>query len=348
MKQWTEMNGTAAGFSPELARKLEAGVESGLLPNLHAVAVSRNGQLAFEHYFAGHDEKILQDLGHVVFGPETLHDCRSVTKSIVSLLYGIALDHGLVPGLDASLVAQFPEYPDLLADPERQKRTIAHALTMTLGMEWDESKPYTSTENSEIAMEVAPDRYRFVLDRPLVKPPGESWIYSGGAVALIGAIIERGTGKRLPEFANEALFAPLGITQHEWFAGGDGAYSAAAGLRLSTHSLLKIGQMLVARGSFAGRQVVPASWLDAAWQKGPHTFDASESYGYLWYLSDAPISGSSHVQVGGYGNGGQRLFLIPDLGVACVIFCGDYNGALQWVTPNRVWREIVLANFDPS
>jgi CubicO group peptidase (beta-lactamase class C family) len=345
MAQWTEMEPEAAGFSPAMGRKLDAGVDAGLLPKLHTVAVSRHGKLVFERYFAGHDEKILQDLGHVEFGPETLHDCRSVTKSVVGLLYGIALGRGLVPAPEASLFAQFPEYADLGADPERRKRTMAHALTMTLGMEWDESKPYTSTENSEIAMEVAPDRYRFVLERPIVGEPGEAWIYSGGAVALLGGIIERGTGKRLAAFAEEALFEPLGIASYEWFAGEDGAYSAAAGLRLSTRSLLKIGVLAIEGGQHASKQIVPRDWIETSWQKRYPVFNGAESYGYLWYISSAPMAGAPHRQVGGYGNGGQRLFLIPDLNIACVVFCGDYNGGEQGVTPNRVWREIVLAGL---
>ena len=125
-------------------------------------------------------------LGSVTFGPDTLHDLRSVTKSIVGLLYGIALDRGLVPSPDAPLLAQFPEYPDLAADPQRAHLTVMNALNMTLGMEWDEQLPYADPTNSEIAMERVPDRYRFILDRPFVAVPGERWIYSGGAVALLG------------------------------------------------------------------------------------------------------------------------------------------------------------------
>ncbi|MFX9054135.1 serine hydrolase, partial [Acinetobacter baumannii] len=87
------------------------------------------------------DEAWGRPLGEVAFGPETLHDLRSVTKSIVGLLYGIALDRGKVPAPDQPLMAQFPEYPDLAADPARRDLTIAHALTMTLGTEWDETLP---------------------------------------------------------------------------------------------------------------------------------------------------------------------------------------------------------------
>ncbi len=82
-----------------------------------------------------------QSLENVKFGPETLHDIRSVTKSIVGLLYGIALAKGRVPALDTPIVAQFPEYADLGRDPERERITIRHALTMTLAMEWNENAP---------------------------------------------------------------------------------------------------------------------------------------------------------------------------------------------------------------
>lgn len=346
--EWTEIAPGAAGFSPALGRKLHAGFESGLLPGLHAVAMSRKGDLAFEEYFAGHDEAILRDLGHVDFAPETLHDVRSITKSIVGILYGIALDRGLVPALEAPLVDSFPEYPDLAADPERRKRTIRHALTMTLGLEWDESKPYTSVENSEIAMECAPDRYRFVLERPIVGPPGESWIYCGGAVALIGAIIERGTGMALPAFAAEALFAPLGITTSEWFKGEDGVYSAAAGLRLGTRDLLRIGAMLLDGGRFNGTQIVSEAWLAAAFQPRVGIPNGPEHYGYLWFIGEVevPTLGGPRRTIGGYGNGGQRLLLLPDAALACVILCGNYNAPDSWVTPSRVAREIILANLE--
>ena len=155
----------------------------------------------------------------VSFGPETLHDLRSVTKSVVGLLYGIALDRGLVPPPDAPLMAQFPEYGDLAADPARAGITVGHALTMTLGTEWDEERPYTDPENSEIAMEMAPDRYRYVLERPVIVPPGTRWIYSGGAVALVGALIARGAGKSLPGLRARG---PVRAARHRRFRMGGG------------------------------------------------------------------------------------------------------------------------------
>jgi CubicO group peptidase (beta-lactamase class C family) len=336
---------TAAGFSPGLARKLDAGIESGLLTNLHAVAVAIRGAVVLQHYETGVDENWGTPLGAVQHGPATLHDLRSVTKSIVGLIYGIALERGLVPPPDAPLLAQFPDYPDLARDPARRSLRIEHALGMTLGLEWDEfTRPYTDPLNSEIAMENAPDRYRFVLERPIVEEPGECWIYSGGAVALVGALIARGTGQSLEDFARDALFAPLGIAQFGWSCGRDGIASAASGLRLTAPDLLKIGTMLLDGGTWQGRRIVSADRIEQSFTPRVSSFDGLQ-YGRLWFIGEAPVGGSARRWIGGFGNGGQRLWLQPGTGIACAIFCGAYNREDSWVTPTRIWREIVLANY---
>ncbi|WFP74715.1 serine hydrolase [Mesorhizobium sp. WSM4906] len=269
-----------------------------------------------------------------------------MTKSIVSLLYGIALDKGLVPPPEAPLFAQFPEYADLAADPARVRITIGHALTMTLGMEWDENRPYSDPLNSEIAMENAPDRYRFILDRPIVAEAGSRWIYSGGCVALVGAIIERGSGQTLPDFAREALFRPLGIDRFHWSAGDDGVASAASGLRLTAPDLLKIGMLLLRNGLWDGKRVISKDWIEASFTSATSTPDGL-GYGRLWFIGDAPAPAFSVPKPwrGGFGNGGQRLWLMPEADIAAVIYAGKYNAWDAWVTPTRVWREIILANF---
>ena len=161
----------ASATISDVAELVDAGIRSGMLRDLHAIAVSSAGQTVLERYCVGNDQSWGRPLGVVTFGPETLHDLRSVTKSIVGLLYGIALDRGLVPPPDAPVLAQFPDYTDLADDPRRSRLTVLNALNMTLGMEWDEQRPYTDPANSEIAMESATDRYRFVLERPIVAPP---------------------------------------------------------------------------------------------------------------------------------------------------------------------------------
>ena len=344
---WQPVAPDDAGFAPGLERKLAAGIESGLLRGLHAVLVARGDRLALERYDTGPDELWGRPVGPVSFGPDSLHDLRSVTKSIVGLLYGIALDRGLVPPPEAPLLAAVPEYPDLAADPLRARLTIGHALTMTLGLEWDEARPYTDPANSEIAMEQAADRCRFALDRPVVAEPGRRWIYSGGCTALIGALIARGTGRSLPDFAREALFEPLGITNFAWSAGRDGVASAASGLRLRARDLLRIGTLVLGQGAVRGQRIVSQQWLQASLTPAVATGDGLH-YGRLWFLgtASAPAFSDPRPWAAGFGNGGQRLWLMPDADLAVVTFAGSYNAPDAWMSPTRVWREIVLANLE--
>lgn len=335
-----------AGFSPDLADKLEAGIRSGLLHDLHAVLVSRAGELVVERYYTGPDEDWGKPLGVVNFGSDNLHDLRSVTKSIVGLLYGIALDRNMVPPPYAPLLAQFPEYSDLAADPQRARLTILNALNMTLGMQWDEARPYTDPANSEIEMENASDRNHFILSRPFVAAPGERWIYSGGAVALIGHLIAKGAGMTLPEFARHVLFEPLGIKEFGWAVGRDGVASAASGLRLRPRDLLRIGQLVLADGTWDGRRVISHQWLKDSFRPAVST-DQGVEYGRLWYIGESttPALPGPRRWVAGFGNGGQRLFIMPDAGVTTVIFCGAYNRPDQWMTPIRIWREIIIPSL---
>lgn len=319
------------------SRIIEA-FEAGRLDGLHSVLVTLGGETFAEVHFPGADESWGTALGVRQHGPETLHDLRSVTKSIVGLLYGIALAEGAVPGPDASLMAHFPEYPDLAADAQRQAITIGDVLTMQMGTEWNEDLPYTDRRNSEIAMELADDRYRFVLERPIVSEPGKSWNYSGGATAILARLIAKGTGKPIDEYAAETLFAPLGIADFEWVRGSDGEPSAASGLRLTIRDLAKIGQMVANGGAFGGRQIVPADWLEA--MSSPQTTLASGlRYGYHWFLSN---QGTPPNWVAGFGNGGQRLTVQPQHDLVFAFFAGNYNDPDAWRIPVVVIEDILI------
>lgn len=343
---WERISPEAAGFAADLQQRLDAAMASGLLRNMHAVAVARDGKLVAEAYGAGEDEHMGDSIGHVVFGPEVLHDLRSVTKSVVGLLYGIALERGLAPGLDTPIIEAFSEYAELAKDEARRRITVRHALSMTMGLEWDESLPYSDPRNNEIAMELAADRYRFALDRPIVEPPGQRWIYSGGAVALLGAVIARGTGMDLTEFAREALFAPLGIKDFAWWRGADGVPAAASGLRLTARDLLRTGAMVLDGGRMAGRQIVPQDWIAQSFALATKAWDGV-GYGYLWYLGQSVVPGLGGPRgwVAGFGYGGQRLYLMPEANIAVVTFAGDYGKPDFWIGSERVWTEIVLGNL---
>ncbi len=332
------------GFVPDLSQRIDYGVRSGLLPGLHSVIVARHGRIVVERYYAGEDAEWGVPLGVVQHGPETLHDVRSVSKSIVGLLYGIALGQGKVPPPEAPLLAQFPAYADLGRDPVRAKITVSHALTMSLGTEWNEEIPYTNPANSEIQMEMAPDLLRYVLDRPMILEPGERWTYNGGTSALLGALIEKGTGQKLPDYAREVLFGPLGISDFHWAAGKNGVHSAASGLRLTARDLVRIGQLVLE----GGQGIVPESWIARSMVPRLPTGEGP-SYGYQWWLGAAPVKamdGKERPWFAGFGNGGQRLFISPATGIVMVTFFGNYDRMNNWMYPGRIWWEIVLPGLE--
>jgi CubicO group peptidase (beta-lactamase class C family) len=337
---------TENGFAPDTSEKLDLGYRSGLLSGLHAVVVQRNGTILCERYFTGEDEAWGRPLGNVTFDGSTLHDLRSVTKSITSLIYAIALAQGKVPAPEARLLDSFPEYSDLAGDPQRAAWTVEHVLNMTLGTEWNEDLPYSNPANSEIMMERASDRYRFVLDRPIAHRPGERWTYNGGCSALLGHLIAKGTGQSLENFASDALFRPLGIASFEWSKGSDGIPSAASGLRLTARDLLRVGQLMLAKGSWGGRQIVPAPWIEACMTPAA-TIGEGRRYSRQWYVSEqaVPAAKAPLPMVLANGNGGQRLFILPSLDLVVATLAGNYNRPGQSIVPNLVLQQIVLANL---
>lgn len=317
---WPVADPTSAGFAPGFAEAIHALCTSETAAGLHGLVLIRGGKVVLDTYGAGPDFSWGKPLGEVVFGPQTLHDVRSVTKSVIALLYGIALERGLVPDPQEPLLAQFGEYPDLVADPDRADLRVWHALTMTMGLQWREQPPYTDPSNGEIAMMLAEDRWQYVLQRPIIAEPGRQWNYCGGATELLGRLIAKGTGQPLHEFARTALFDPLGIGTSEWLAGADGVASAASGLRLTPLDLARIGQLVLQGGRWGQAQVVPPQWLEQVLQAHAHT-GYGTGYGFGWYLEGT----GRRRWVGGIGNGDQRLSVYPELDLVVAITTGDYD-----------------------
>jgi len=331
------------GIAERLAQAEQAGTVSGL----HALLVSRRGKLVFEHYERGEDEPMGRPFATVAFAPDVLHDLRSVSKSVVGLVYGIALAAQKVPPPEARLYEQFPEYPDLPKQPGRDRLTIHHALSMTLGLAWDElTIPYGQPGNSEYAMEAARDRYRYILERPIVGEPGVKWSYCGGATALLGRLIARGTGAALPDYSRRVLFDPLGFGPAEWTKGRDGEARAASGLRLLPGDMLKVGELVLADGAWNGRQIVPGGWVKRA--TTPVIGGAfGGSYGYQWYVGDLVRGTRTLHWVGGIGWGGQNLTVFPALDLVVAMNCGNYRkpGVEQGSIFRAVISDIVLPSF---
>jgi CubicO group peptidase (beta-lactamase class C family) len=312
---------------------LEARIRAGAFGNVHSLLVMRGGALLESAYFSGPDERRGQSLGEVRFTRDTVHDARSITKTVVAMLYGVALEEGRVPKLDTPVIDGLPEYA-ALATPEVRRITIGHMLSMTSGFAWDEfTLPYSNPRNSESSMDASGDRVRYVFTRPIAHPPGSQWTYSGGDVAVIGRIIERGTGMSLHDYARRRILAPLGITRLEWITDEHGEAYAASGLRLLPRDLLKLGVLMQQNGIWRGRQVVPASWMASmtaahATIGGPPP--CGMRYGYFTWLSAVCGAGAPPAPyAAAQGYGGQRLVVFAEQNIIVATTAGNYADPQQ-------------------
>lgn len=349
---WFPSDVANAGFAADLAARLDKAIAEKRIWNVHGLVVLQNEKLVIERYFEGQDRaRGIGDIGRIKFTADTLHDLRSCSKSIVALLYGIALQQGKVPAPEAPLLSMFPEYADLAARDGHTRLTIHHALSMTMGTDWDESSlPYGNPRNSETAMDNASDRYRYILERPIIEAPGTRWTYCGGATALLARLIAKGSGQSLHQFARENLFEPLGMGPTEWASGPDGEPFAASGARMSVRDLARIGLMLLRGGKAEDRQIVPAEWI-ARCTTPIVSADELRRFGYQWFVLDVAFGTPKGWAVGrlermwmAQGEGGQRLFVIPALQLVIALTAGNYGADDQWIPPTRVLREIVLAS----
>ncbi|ETX12023.1 hypothetical protein OCH239_18585 [Roseivivax halodurans JCM 10272] len=337
-EEWSTASPEEAGFASDFDARLDAALDDEVLDGLHAVLVVRGGRLVYERYLTGDDEIWGRRKQGVAFGPDSLHDVRSNTKSVVSLLYGIALGDDTVPPPEAPVLDHFPEYADLAQDPARRAITMQHVLSMTMGTEWDEDIPYSDPANSEIAMNRASDSLRFVLDRPLQAQPGEAWTYNGGATAIAAALIARRNGGDLAAFARERLFEPLGIERIEWITDYYGVPYAASGLRLRPRDSAKIGQLVLQKGVWEGQQVVPADWIEAS--TSVHTPGGYGcDYGYFWWLCQL---GTGHRMIEASGNGGQEVLILPELDLVMVVNAGRYNDPDVFERIYTLLEEVVI------
>jgi CubicO group peptidase (beta-lactamase class C family) len=295
--------------------------------NIHAVLVARGGTLVFERYFKGADERPGRIFGSrvetVAFDAGILHSTKSVSKSVASLAVGIAIDRGLIAGVDEPIFSFFPELSDLRS-PEKDLIRLSHVLGMSMGLAWVEATPATGDyANDEARMRMAWDPCRHVLSRPVTTPAGHAFFYNTGALALVAAIVRKATGRPLDEFARETLLEPLGIAGADW-GSVRGETDAGGGLRLRPRDMAKIGQLVLAGGRWNGRQIVSKAWVETSTAPKLEATDG-QSYAFLWWLGRSPLNGRENRWIGALGRGGQSIRIVPELDLVVAVTAGYYQ-----------------------
>lgn len=340
--EWQTASPEAAGFDAALLCSLGDMLDNSPEMNVHAVVVVRGGKLVYETYRAGKDQRWGSSLGLASHTQLTLHDVRSVSKSVISLLFGIALDRNLVASINTPVVSYFPEHAALLT-PEKDRIEPRHLLAMTSGLAWDERRSYSDPGNSERRMSGATNPYRFVLEQPLLNAPGGKWEYSGGSTQLLAGVLQRSSRKWLADFAREALFEPLGITRFEWVKmPANGEAAAASGLRLRPRDMAKLGQLVLGKGIWNRRRIVSEEWITESTR--PRTDVAHPlQYGYHWWTDEGEIAGRKTTWVAAQGLGGQRIYIVPTFGLVVAITAGLYDSSSQDGVSYGIFEKFVLA-----
>jgi CubicO group peptidase (beta-lactamase class C family) len=323
---WEKSTPQAEGFDADaLCAVLDEADRGG--DNIHAIVVERHGRLVAELYRSGRDRTMSSPFARdVQFGPTVKHDMRSVSKSVIGLLVGIARGEGRIPGVETPVLSFYPRDEDLRT-AGRAAITIGNLLTMSSGLQWSEGvTTYGTAANDETHLFRASTPYRYVLDRPMAAKPGERYNYSGGDTTVLADILARSTNTELRDLVRAKLFAPLGIDDWEWSTDTYGRAVPFAGLRLRPRDLAKIGRMLLDQGQWRGRQIVPADWVAAS--LAPHIpIEGNLQYGYQWWIGRVPWQGKAQQWSAAFGNGGQRLFMVPSLDLSVTITAGEYNSA---------------------
>jgi CubicO group peptidase (beta-lactamase class C family) len=302
---------------------------------IHGLLVVKGGALVFEEYFPGRDvdlsdPEILRgdtlNLVPVSFGREVLHHCASVTKSVTSQLFGIALGRGGIHDTDAPMFSFFPDYADLRS-PAKDSITLHHMLSMTSGLPFDEeSYPLTDPRNDARRLFLSKDPLAFMLAREPKSAPGSTYQYGSGTTVLLAEIIQRSTGTDLSAFAEEHLFRPLGISSYRWapLQGDPDVPDGAGGLYLRPRDMAKLGQVMLQGGRWKGEEVLPADWVrrSVSPQITVPRRGSFRAYGYQWKLG--LLGGHEAYWAAGWG--GQYVVVFPDLDLVCVQTAGRYRG----------------------
>jgi CubicO group peptidase (beta-lactamase class C family) len=274
------------------------------LPRLHTLIIARHGHVEAERHFRGP-------------GLHAPANVKSVSKSVLSALVGIAIADGHLEGVTQPVAPFFPEYLRADDDPRRHAITIGHLLSMQSGLERTSGAGYGPWVSS-------PNWVRYALTRPMVAEPGGQRIYSTGNSHLLSAVLTRATGMSTLAYARQRLGEPLGIRIPRWLADPQGIYLGGNEMRLSPRDLLRFGELYRNHGRHHGDQVVPEEWIDRSLAPRAASRWTGDGYGYGWFLTR--IHGYPTFYAWGYG--GQFIFVVPDLELT-VVATSDANVARE-------------------
>lgn len=272
---------------------------------------------------------------HPYYKQTELHTLQSVTKSVTSILLGIAFDLDESYNINTKVMPMFTDYAVDTQDRRKNAMTIEDLLTMRSGIEWNEDD-YTDLSDDCIAMESSNEWIQYVLDKPIDTIPGSRFEYNSGASVLLGKIVRIITGKRIDKWAEEKLFEPLGITEYYWKKTPDGEIDTEGGLYLNAEDLAKLGTLFLNKGKWENQQIVSQDWVKASISPVVNDVNPDRNskvgYGYQWWI---PKHSNGKADIfAGNGFGGQFLMVTPEYNLIVVFNGWNINDK----TEKSTWR----------
>jgi CubicO group peptidase (beta-lactamase class C family) len=289
---WEEASPSEVGLSENLIDELS--IEASSLPNIYSFIVVKNGKLISENYYHGKSKKSL------------LH-IRSITKSVSSILFGIALKEEQIPNTDIKLKDYFPSYINESSDARLNELSVQHILDMQSGFNWNENNEainwYTQITNP----------LEYLFSKGIVDTPGDKFNYNSAAVSLLAHVLNKESGVSYSDFANETLFQKIGIANYHWDKDAQGIIRSDAGLALRARDCAKIGYLYLQNGMFNDEVIVTSEWVNKSWNpkidlNGNYGPIENLHYSNLWW--NGTYNGKSVFF--GLGYGGQLLLCVPE------------------------------------
>ncbi len=327
-----------ARLDPARLTALQAAIASEDIKQVSSVLLMVDGEVAYEGYFNG-------------AAADTLNDVRSASKSVTAMLVGAAIGDGHLPGVQARVYDYFPEFTARHAlDPRLRATTLEDLLTMSSLWECDDENPFSA--GNEERMYVTEHWLTFALSlpvkgfapwmtRPEQSPHGRAHAYCTANSFVLGAVLERATGKPLADYAAQVLERPLGISSSHWNRSPEGIGMGGGGTRYRSRDLARLGQLVLEGGRWEGKQLIPANYVQAMLSAKARTGDGS-GYGYQWWGLQLPVDGHETTVWAMSGNGGNYVFVMPEKKLVAVITSSAYNRNYAHPQSRRILTEFLL------
>lgn len=338
-KQWPVAAPQSVGLDARVLAELDAEIAGGKYGHVDSMLIIRRGKAVYDRSYKHDYDRIYSKEArapgalnaHDPTGPYNyfnpwwhpfyrrgeLHTMQSVTKTVTSVVIGVATARSEFPPLDTPVLKFFDEAKVANVDERKRRVTIRHLLTMSGGFDWNEQLPYNDPNNAASLMEASADWVAFTINRPMARAPGAEFNYSSGETQLLSHIFRVATGQDIEEYAAKHLFAPLGITEFFWKRTPSGLVDTEGGLYLNAHDLAKIACLFLNNGVWQGRQIVTADWVKASVTPSLNVGTGGVKYGYKWWLF--PYSkDDARLAWAGSGFGGQMPLILPDYDIVAV------------------------------